>query len=84
MEEFLNVLRDVKLVLDSAVVLVEHPGSGEEKKSKVIKIVEDFVRENNVAIPIPSTIFNWMVSEAVDACVRWLNDNFWQKDKTNK
>ena len=84
MEEFLDVLKNVKLVLDSAIVLVEHPGNGEEKKSKVIKIVEDFVKENNLTIPIPPTIFNWMISKAIDACVRWLNDNLWQKDKASK
>ncbi len=83
MEEFLNVLKDVKFVVDSAIVLVEHPGDGENKKSKVMKIVNDFISENGIKLPIPSAILNWIIGEVIDMSVRWLNENFWKKEKQN-
>ena len=46
MEEALSVLKDVKLVIDSA--------------------------------------FNWLVGEAVDITVKWLNDNLWKKETGKK
>jgi hypothetical protein len=85
MEEALSVLKDIKVVIDSAVVLVEHPGDGADKKKKVIQIVEDFMKQNGIILPIPNGIMEWLIGEAVDFVVRWLNDNLWKKaDKDKK
>ncbi len=81
MEEVLNALKDVKIVVDSAIVLVEHPGDGENKKKKVIQIVEDFIKQNGIILPFPAGIVDWMIGEAVDFAVGWLNDHLWKKDK---
>jgi hypothetical protein len=85
MEKALSVLKDIKVVIDSAVVLVEHPGDGADKKKKVIQIVEDFMKQNGVILPIPNGIVEWLIGEAVDFVVGWLNDNLWKKvDKDKK
>lgn len=84
MEETLNVLKDAKLVIDSAVVLVEHPGDGANKKKKVIQIVENFIKQNGIILPIPSGILEWLIGEAIDFAVGWLNDNMWKKEKDKK
>ena len=84
MEETLNVLKDVKLIVDSSVVLVEHPGDGANKKKKVIQIVEDFIKQNGIILPIPNGIVEWLIGEAVDFAVGWLNDNLWKKEDKNK
>lgn len=80
MEEVLNILKDVKLIIDSSVVLVEHPGDGADKKKKVVKIVNEFIKTNNITIPIPIMIFNYILDSAIDWIVEWLNDNAWKKD----
>lgn len=84
MGETLSVLKDVKLVIDSAVVLVEHPGDGAGKREKVIQIVEKFIKENGIILPIPSGILEWLIGEAVDFAVGWLNDNVWKKEAESK
>ncbi len=81
MEEFLNVLKDMKFMINTAIVLVEHPGNGESKKASVVKMVDDFISQNNIDIPIPLSIFNWIIGEAVDVSVRWMNENIWKKGK---
>ncbi len=81
MEETLNVLKDVKLVIDSAVILVEHPGDGASKRKKVIRIVEDFIKKNGIAFPFPSSMVEWFIGEAIDFMVGWINDNLWKKEK---
>ncbi|WP_036223040.1 hypothetical protein [Mesoaciditoga lauensis] len=84
MEEALSVLKDVKLVIDSAVVLVEHDGDGANKKKKVLELVNEFMKSNNITPPVPISIFNWLVGEAVDITVKWLNDNLWKKETGKK
>jgi hypothetical protein len=85
MEEALSVLKDIKVVVDSAVVLVEHPGDGANKKKKVIQIVEDFMKQNGIILPVPNGIAEWLIGEIVDFVVGWLNDNLWKKaDKDKK
>ncbi len=81
MEETLNILKDIKLVIDTAIVLVEHPGDGENKKKKVIEIVNDFIKSNNVVVPIPMMIFNYILGMVIDWTVKWLNSNMWNKDE---
>ena len=80
MEETLNILKDIKLVIDSAVVLVEHPGDGANKKKKVVQIVEEFIKQNGIVLPIPFGMLEWLIGEAVDFVVGWLNDNMWKKE----
>ncbi|GEM_PF-323014 len=80
MEEALSVLKDVKLIIDSAVVLVEHPGDGENKKKKVMEMVNKFIKSNNIVIPIPAMIFNYILASAIDWIVEWLNNNVWKKE----
>ena len=84
MGEALSVLKDVKLVIDSSIVLVEHPGDGANKKKEVIQIVEDFIKQNGIILPIPSGIVEWIVGEVVDFVVGWLNDNLWKKENSKK
>ena len=84
MGEALSVLKDVKLIVDSSVVLVEHPGDGANKKKKVIQIVEDFIKQSGIILPIPNGIVEWLIGEAVDFAVGWLNDNLWKKEDKNK
>ena len=84
MEETLNVLKDIKLIVDSSVVLVEHPGDGANKKKKVLELVNEFMKSNNITPPVPISIFNWLVGEAVNITVKWLNDNLWKKEDKNK
>lgn len=84
MEKALSVLKDVKLIIDSAVVLVEHPGDGENKKKKVIQIVKDFINKNGIILPVPEGILDWIIGEAVDFAVGWLNDNLWKKEAEKK
>ena len=43
MEETLNILKDIKLVIDSAVVLVEYSGGGANKKKKVLELVNELL-----------------------------------------
>jgi hypothetical protein len=84
MEEALSVLKDIKVVVDSAVVLVEHPGDGADKKKKVVQIVEDFMKQNGIILPIPNGIVEWLIGEAVDFAVGWLNDNLWKREGESK
>ena len=84
MEEALSVLKDIKVVVDSAVVLIEHPGDGANKKKKVIQIVEDFMKQNGIILPVPNGIAEWLIGEAVDFAVGWLNDNLWKKANKDK
>lgn len=79
MEEALRVLNDVKLVADAAIVLVEHPGGGADKKDKVIGIVKKFISENGISVPIPQAIFDYVLGMAVDLAVGWINANLWKK-----
>ena len=64
--------------------MVEHPGDGANKKKKVIQIVEDFIKQNGIILPIPSSIVEWIIGEAVDFAVGWLNGNLWKKEDKNK
>jgi hypothetical protein len=84
MEEALSVLKDIKVVVDSAVVLVEHPGDGADKKKKVVQIVEDFMKQNGIILPIPNGIVEWLIGEAVDFAVGWPNDNLWKREGESK
>lgn len=81
MEEIVDILNDVKLVIDAAVILVERPGNGTNKKTKVLSIVKDFIAQSDMALPVPQAIFDYIVGVAIDWAVGWLNDNLWNKEK---
>ncbi len=81
MEETLTALKDVRFVLNTAIVLIEHPGDGETKKKTVIGIVKEFIKSNHIVIPVPNAILEYILGFAVDWIVNWLNNNIWKKDE---
>jgi hypothetical protein len=43
------------------------------------------MKQNGIILPVPNGIVEWLIGEAVDFVVGWLNDNLWKKaDKDKK
>ncbi len=77
--EWIKMLLNVKNFIEMAVVMVEHPGGGAEKKQKALDIVHILIKENNIHLPIPDQIADMIIGFAIDAFVSWANENIWRK-----
>ncbi len=77
--EWIKMLLNVKNFIEIAVVMVEHPGGGSEKKQKAIDIVHTLIRENDIHLPIPDQMVDMIIGFAIDAFVSWANENIWRK-----
>lgn len=76
--EWLKALTNIKNFIEIAVVLVEHPGDGQEKKNKALEIIRTLMRENDINLPLPDQIIDMIIGFAIDTFVGWMNENFWK------
>ncbi len=77
--EWIKMLLNVKNFVEIAVVMVEHPGGGSEKKQKALEIIHILMKENDVHLPLPDQIIDLIIGFAIDTFVNWANENIWKK-----
>ncbi len=71
-----DLLPMIQMLCAFAVVMVEEPGNGKEKKRKAIEIVKGFLKNFN--IPVPMTLVNLILPLIVDKVVDMLNKLIWK------
>lgn len=64
------------------VFLVEQPGNGEEKKQAVIDMVLSLMDEFDICIPLPDSVFEFVLDFLVDSVVDILNNTIWKEEAT--
>lgn len=77
--EWIKMLLNVKNFIEIAVVMVEHPGGGSEKKQKALEIIHILMKENDIHLPLPDQIIDAIIGLAIDTFVNWANENIWKK-----
>uniref|UniRef100_A0A7V3VSQ4 Uncharacterized protein n=1 Tax=Mesoaciditoga lauensis TaxID=1495039 RepID=A0A7V3VSQ4_9BACT len=78
--EWIKVFLNLKNFIELAVILVEHPGGGEDKKEKAIVLIHKMMEANKISLPIPQEVLDFFISSSIDIFVGWMNMNFWKKD----
>ncbi len=81
MENVLKTLEDLKIVIESAVILCERPSNGVDKKKRVLELVHQFIKFNDVKLPFSQEFFDILVGYAIDWFVKWMNETVWKKDE---
>jgi len=71
-----EILPLIQMICAFAVVIVEEPGNGLQKKKKALEIIKEFLK--NFKLPIPETIINFILPFLIDKIVDILNKSIWK------
>ncbi len=78
---WIKAFLSLKDFIELAVILVEHPGGGSEKKENAIQIVHRMIDENGISMPLPTNVLDVLIGISIDLFVAWMNTNFWKEAK---
>jgi len=81
----LNLFQTFDLIgraVSLGVFLVEQPGNGEKKKQAVIDMVLSLMDEFDIRVPLPDSVFEFVLDFLVDSVVDILNSTIWKEEAT--
>lgn len=79
--EALKALLNLKKLTEMAVIMVEHPGNGPAKREKVIEIVKELMKMNDIKLPMSDNVLEIVLGFAIDNFVGWANEKLWKANE---